>query len=82
MVERLLNAQTREETFNLLVLRESGRIYNMVRKMVLNHDDADDIVQGVFSELARKMPTFEYDWTKGKFRSYLLELINWRILDK
>ena len=39
-------------------------------------------MQGVFSELARKMPTFEYDRTKGKFRSYLLGLINWRVLDK
>ena len=28
------------------------------------------------------MPTFEYDRTKGKFRSYLLGLINWRVLDK
>ena len=27
-------------------------------------------------------PSFEYDRTKGKFRSYLLGLINWRILDK
>ena len=61
MVERLLNAQTREETFNLLVLRESGRIYNMVRKMVLNHDDADDIVQNTFMKAWMALDTFRGD---------------------
>ena len=45
-------------------------------------DDADDVVQSVFTDLARKLPTFEYDRTKGRFRSYLLELINWRVIDK
>ena len=60
----------------------AGFVFAIARSKGLTSEDADDIVQGVFSELARKMPTFEYDWTKGKFRSYLLELINWRILDK
>ena len=60
----------------------AGFVFAIARSKGLSSEDADDIVQGVFSELARKMPTFEYDRTKGKFRSYLLELINWRILDK
>ena len=60
----------------------AGFVFAIARSKGLASEDADDIVQGVFSELARKMPTFEYDRTKGKFRSYLLGLINWRILDK
>ena len=60
----------------------AGFVFAIARRKGLSSEDSDDIVQGVFSELARKMPTFEYDRTKGKFRSYLLELINWRILDK
>ena len=60
----------------------AGFVFAIARSKGLSSEDADDIVQGVFSELARKMPTFEYDRTKGKFRSYLLGLINWRILDK
>ena len=50
----------------------AGFVFAISRSKGLTSEDADDIVQGVFSELARKMPTFEYDRTKGKFRSYLL----------
>ena len=60
----------------------AGFVFAIARSKGLTSEDADDIVQGVFSELVRKMPTFEYDRTRGKFRSYLLELINWRVLDK
>ena len=60
----------------------AGFVFAIARRKGLSSEDSDDIVQGVFSELARKMPTFEYDRTKGKFRSYLLGLINWRVLDK
>ena len=60
----------------------AGFVFAIARSKGLASEDADDIVQGVFSELARRMPTFEYDRTKGKFRSYLLGLINWRVLDK
>lgn len=60
----------------------AGFVFAIARSKGLASEDADDIVQGVFSELARKMPTFEYDRTKGRFRSYLLGLINWRVLDK
>lgn len=60
----------------------AGFVFAIARSKGLSSEDSDDIVQGVFSELARKMPTFEYDRTKGKFRSYLQGLINWRVLDK
>ena len=60
----------------------AGFVFAIARSKGLASEDADDIVQGVFSELVRRMPTFEYDRTKGKFRSYLLGLINWRVLDK
>ena len=60
----------------------AGFVFAIARSKGLASEDADDIVQGVFSELARRMPTFEYDRTKGNFRSYLLGLINWRVLDK
>ena len=60
----------------------AGFVFAIARSKGLSSEDADDIVQGVFSELARKMPTFEYDRAKGKFRSYLLELVKWRVLDK
>ena len=60
----------------------AGFVFAVARSKGISAEDAEDIVQGVFAELAQKMPTFEYDRTKGKFRSYLLGLVNWRILDK
>lgn len=60
----------------------AGFVFAIARSKGLSAEDADDVVQNVFAELAQKMPTFEYDRTKGKFRSYLLELVNWRVIDK
>lgn len=60
----------------------AGFVFAIARSKGLSAEDADDVVQTVFGDLVRKMPTFEYDRTKGKFRSYLLGLINWRVIDK
>lgn len=60
----------------------AGFVFMIARSKGLAIEDADEVVQNVFVDLARKMPTFEYDRAKGKFRSYLLGLINWRIIDK
>lgn len=60
----------------------AGFVFAVARSKGLSAHDADDIVQTIFIELSNKMKTFTYDSTKGKFRSYLLELINWRVMDK
>ena len=48
----------------------------------MNDADADDIVQMVFADLARNLPSFKYDREKGRFRSYLAALVNWRVIDR
>lgn len=60
----------------------AGFVFAVARSKGLSAEDADDVVQNVFADLARKLPTFEYDRRKGRFRSYLLELVNWRIVDR
>ena len=60
----------------------AGFVFAIARSKGLSAEDADDVVQSVFSDLARKLPTFEYDRNKGHFRSYLLELVNWRVFDR
>lgn len=67
-----------ERLFNLY----AGLVFSIARSKGLKEEDADDIVQIVFSDLARNLPTFEYNRTKGRFRSYLIGLIHWRIKDK
>ena len=60
----------------------AGFIFSIARSKGLNPDDADDIVQIVFTDLARNLPTFQYDRAKGKFRSYLVGLVHWRVMDR
>ena len=60
----------------------AGFIFSIARSKGLRDEDADDVVQVVFADLARMMPTFKYDRSKGKFRSYLTGLVHWRVKDK
>ena len=60
----------------------AGFVFSIARSKGLKEEDADDIVQIVFSDLARNLPTFQYDRAKGKFRSYLTGLVHWRVMDK
>lgn len=48
ILEELRNPETHREGFAKLVSEYSERLYWQIRKMVLSHDDADDILQDVF----------------------------------
>ncbi len=45
-------------SFNFIVLKYQKKVYWVVRRMVLDHDDADDITQEVFIKLYRTMSDF------------------------
>ena len=60
----------------------AGFIFSIARSKGLKPEDSDDIVQIVFTDLARNLPTFQYDRSKGKFRSYLAGLVHWRVMDR
>ena len=60
----------------------AGFIFSIARSKGLKPEDSDDIVQIVFTDLARNLPTFQYDRAKGKFRSYLAGLVHWRVMDR
>ena len=76
-------ANTENETaWHRLFDLYAGFIFSIARSKGLNDTDADDIVQVVFADLARNLPTFKYDRAKGRFRSYLAGLVNWRVMDR
>ena len=60
----------------------AGFVFSIARHKGLKPEDADDIVQVVFADLARNLPTFKYDREKGRFKSYLTGLVNWRVIDR
>jgi RNA polymerase sigma factor (sigma-70 family) len=54
----------------------------MARKAGLRHHEAEDVTQEVFSELVRSLAGFEIRARRGSFRSYLFQLLHWRIANK
>ena len=50
-----------KNAFNIIVLKYQKRIYWTIRKMVLDHDDADDITQNVFIKLHSSLKDFRGD---------------------
>jgi len=71
-----------EAAWNRLFDLYAGFVFSIARRKGLKSEDADDIVQVVFADLARNLPSFKYDREKGHFRSYLTGLVNWRVMDR
>lgn len=50
-------------------------IRRFARSRSMQASDCDDILQEVLLSLSKAMPTFRYDPTRGKFRSYLKTMV-------
>jgi RNA polymerase sigma-70 factor (ECF subfamily) len=61
ILEKILNPETVNYGFNLLVREYQQRIYWHIRKMVIDHDEADDIVQDVFLKVWKNIDSFRED---------------------
>ena len=61
LLEKIHNPDTRNYGFNLLVRKYQQRVYWVVRKMVIDHDDADDLTQDVFVKIHRSIDHFRED---------------------
>ncbi len=58
---KLKSPDSRRYGFNLLVRKYQEKIYWMVRKMVVDHDDADDLVQEIFLKVWQHLDGFRED---------------------
>lgn len=61
LLEKVANPETRNFGFNLLVRKYQQKVYWLVRKMVIDHDDADDITQETFIKVWQALPNFRGD---------------------
>jgi len=61
LLVKLKDPETRNYGFNLMVRKYQKKIYWHVRKMVIDHDDADDLVQEVFVKVWKNMGNFRED---------------------
>ena len=67
LVEELQNIQTKEKAFRILIKEYKERLYWHIRKIVISHDDADDVLQNTFIKVFKGIDNFKqesklYSW--------------------
>jgi RNA polymerase sigma factor (sigma-70 family) len=58
ILELLPVAEKRKEAFDAIVSLYKRRLYSIIRKMVISHDDADDVLQEVFIKVWDNLGNF------------------------
>jgi len=58
-IAQLLNPKTQNEAFKKLLSDYQRPLYNHIRNIVLNHDDADDVLQNTFIKVFRHLNNFK-----------------------
>ncbi len=61
ILEKFSVERTRQEAFSLLLNKYQQKIYWHIRRMVINHDDTDDLVQDVFVKVWKNLGNFRSD---------------------
>jgi RNA polymerase sigma factor (sigma-70 family) len=61
LLEKFKDPQSRNYGFNLLIHKYQQKVYRLIRKMVIDHDDADDLTQETFIKVWRHLPSFKGD---------------------
>ena len=61
LVHQLKDSNTQSKAFEVLVNNYKTRLYWHIRSIVLNHDDADDVLQNTFIKVYRNIEGFKGD---------------------
>jgi len=61
ILEKLQSEESKNFAFNQLIRKYQERIYWHVRKMVIDHDDANDLVQDIFIKVFNNIHKFRVD---------------------
>ena len=61
LLELFADEATRHRAFNLVLSKYQKRIYWHIRKMVIDHDEADDITQDTFVKVWHSLENFRSD---------------------
>ena len=68
----LNNPQTQRKAFGIIVQQYSERLYWQVRRLVLNHDDADDVLQNALLKAWNNIGSFRSD---SKLSTWLYRIV-------
>ena len=58
-IQELLNPKTQNLAFQQLLLQYQKPLYNHIRNIVLNHDDAHDVLQNTFLKVFQHLKNFK-----------------------
>ncbi|MDT7833203.1 RNA polymerase sigma factor [Flavobacteriaceae bacterium S356] len=61
LVEQLKDAHSKEKAFRVLISEYKERLYWHIRKIVISHDDTDDVLQNTFIKVFRGIDNFKQD---------------------
>ncbi|WP_335964496.1 RNA polymerase sigma factor [Galbibacter sp. PAP.153] len=61
LIKELKSVATQEHAFGELVNRYKERLYWHIRRIVLNHDDTDDVLQNTFIKIYKNIQGFKED---------------------
>lgn len=61
ILKQLQNEDTRNYGFNMLVRTYQEKLYWHIRKMVISHDDTDDLLQNTFIKVFKSIDKFRGD---------------------
>ncbi|WP_347174579.1 RNA polymerase sigma factor [Polaribacter uvawellassae] len=86
-IEQLQNVKTKEQAFRKLVTTYKARLYWHIRKIVVSHDDADDVLQNTFIKVFRGIDNFKqesqlFSWMYRIATNESISFINKRAKEK
>jgi RNA polymerase sigma-70 factor (ECF subfamily) len=61
LLSKFSDENTRSYAFNLLMRKYQQRIYWHIRRIVIDHEDANDVVQNVFMKVWKSLEQFRQD---------------------
>jgi RNA polymerase sigma-70 factor (ECF subfamily) len=61
ILKKFAQENTRDEAFRLLLNKYQQKVYWHIRRMVISHDDTDDLVQDVFLKVWKSLSNFRSD---------------------
>lgn len=81
MLGRLVDAED-HATWDTFYLRYRPLVFGFAIKLSLSHEEAEEVCQDVFTEVASSIDAFDKSRGRGTFRRWLFQKTEWRVKDK
>ena len=73
LLQRLKNSKSKDNAFRELVNQSKKNLYFQIRRLLLNHEDTNDVLQNVYLKIYRSIKKFKEE---SKLSTWMLSLIH------